>query len=51
MWDWSFRDGFLHSVETPGHGVTIDEAAAAKFPYKRRYLDVNRLQDGTMWDW
>ena len=50
-WDWSFRDGFLHSGETPGHGVTIDEAAAAKFPYKRRYLDVNRLQDGTMWDW
>ena len=50
-WDWTYRDGHLHSGETPGHGVTIDETAAAKFPYERRYLDVNRLQDGTMWDW
>jgi len=50
-WDWSFADGYLHSGEAPGHGVTIDEAAAARFPYKRRYLDVNRLRDGTMWDW
>ena len=50
-WDWSYRDGHLHSGEAPGHGVTFDEAAAAKFPYQRRYLDVNRLKDGTMWDW
>jgi mannonate dehydratase len=50
-WDWSYRDGHLHSGEAPGHGVTFDEAAAARFPYQRRYLDVNRLKDGTMWDW
>jgi mannonate dehydratase len=50
-WDWSFRDGLLYSGETPGHGVTIDEAAAARFPYRRSYLDVNRLTDGTLWNW
>ena len=50
-WDWRYADGHLHSGETPGHGVSIDEAAAARFPYQRRYLDVNRLKDGTMWDW
>ncbi len=50
-WDWACRDGHLHSGEAPGHGVSFDEAAAARFPYQRRYLDVNRLKDGTMWDW
>jgi mannonate dehydratase len=36
----------------PGHGVEIDEALAAKYPYKRAYLPVNRLQhDGTLWNW
>ncbi len=51
QWNWSFRDGMLHCGETPGHGVEIDETAAAKFPYRRSYLDVNRLQDGTLWNW
>jgi mannonate dehydratase len=50
-WDWRFEDGLLHSGEAPGHGVTIDEAAAARFPYCRSYLDVNRLEDGTLWNW
>jgi mannonate dehydratase len=50
-WDWRYSDGNLFSGEKPGHGVTFDEAAAARFPYNRRYLDVNRLRDGTMWDW
>ncbi|HVY52058.1 MAG TPA: D-mannonate dehydratase ManD [Devosia sp.] len=50
-WDWSYRDGDLYCGETPGHGVSFDEKAAAKFPYERSYLDVNRLKDGTMWDW
>jgi len=48
---YSFEDGYLHPGETPGHGVEIDEALAAKFPYKRAYLPVNRLEDGTMWNW
>src|SRR5919198_176819 len=29
----------------------IHEALAAKSPYSRAYLPVNRLEDGTMWDW
>jgi mannonate dehydratase len=49
--DYRFADGNLHAGETPGHGVTINEDLAAKFPYKRAYLPVNRLQDGTMWNW
>ena len=49
--DYAFDNGYLHCGETPGHGVTIDEKLAAKFPYQRAYLPVNRLADGTMWNW
>ncbi|HEX7821718.1 MAG TPA: D-mannonate dehydratase ManD [Sphingobium sp.] len=49
--DYSFADGHLHCGETPGHGVDIDEALAAKYPYKPAYLPVARLEDGTMWNW
>ncbi len=49
--DYHFADGFLYAGETPGHGVDIDEALAKKYPYKRAFLPVNRLQDGTMWNW
>ena len=50
--DWHFERGFLHCGESPGHGVDIDEALAAKYPYQPAYLPVNRLQhDGTLWDW
>ena len=49
---YSFEAGFMHPGEAPGHGVEIDEALAAKYPYRRAYLPVNRLQhDGAMWDW
>ncbi len=49
---YSFKDGFMHPGETPGHGVSIDEKLAAKYPYKRAYLPVNRLQhDGTLCNW
>ena len=34
-----------------GHGVDIDEEEAAKHPYKRAYLPVNALEDGTLWHW
>ena len=40
----------LHPGEAPGLGVEIDEALAAKYPYKRAYLPVNRLEDGTMYE-
>jgi mannonate dehydratase len=48
---YSFADGFLHPGEAPGHGVDIDEAAAARFPYEPAYLPVARLEDGTVWNW
>lgn len=48
---YAFNNGSLHPGEIPGHGVDIDEMAAAKFPYRRAYLPVNRLEDGTMWSW
>ena len=49
--DYTFKDGFLYPGETPGHGVDIDEELAVKFPYRRAYLPVNRLEDGTLWNW
>ncbi|HTM81528.1 D-mannonate dehydratase ManD [Asticcacaulis sp.] len=49
--DYSFDDGYLKVGDTPGHGVDIDEALAAKYPYQPMQLPVARLQDGTMWNW
>jgi mannonate dehydratase len=48
---YSFKDGMLHPGEQPGLGVDIDEKLAAKYPYSRAYLPVNRLKDGTMFHW
>jgi mannonate dehydratase len=48
---WSLADGYLHPGDAPGHGVEIDEALAARYPYERAYLPVNRLEDGTLWHW
>ncbi len=48
---YSFADGYLHPGEAPGHGVDIDETLAAKYPYQRAYLPVNRLEDGTLFHW
>lgn len=49
--DYSYADGMLKVGDTPGHGVDIDEELAAKYPYDRAYLPVNRLTDGTLWNW
>lgn len=49
--DYRFEDGHLIVGEAPGHGVTIDEELAAKFPYKPMQLPVARLEDGSMWNW
>lgn len=46
-----FDKGDLMVSETPGLGVDIDEDLAAKYPYQRAYLPVNRLQDGTLFNW
>lgn len=48
---YTFNDGYLHPGNQPGLGVEIDEDLAAKYPYRRAYLPVNRLEDGTMHDW
>lgn len=48
---YRFADGLLHPGDSPGHGVDIDEPAAARFPYDPRQLPVARLTDGTMWNW
>jgi len=48
---YSFADGVMHPGEKPGIGVDIDEALAAKYPYQRAYLPVNRKLDGTMHSW
>jgi mannonate dehydratase len=48
---YRFADGMFHPGEAPGLGVEIDEKLAAKYPYKRAYLPVNRLEDGSMTNW
>jgi mannonate dehydratase len=49
---YRFEGGYMHPGEAPGHGVEIDEELAARYPYRRAYLPVNRLQhDGTLWHW
>lgn len=48
---YSLTKGLMHPGDKPGLGVDIDEALAAKHEYKRAYLPVNRLEDGTMWSW
>jgi mannonate dehydratase len=48
---YRYADGGLHPGEEPGLGVDIDEAAAARYPYRAAYLPVNRLEDGTVHPW
>ena len=48
---YSFEKGYMHPGDRPGHGVDLDESLAAKFPYQRAYLPVNRKLDGTLWNW
>lgn len=48
---YRFEDGHFTPGEAPGHGVDIDEDLAARYPYKRASLPVNRLVDGTLWHW
>ncbi len=49
--DYRFEKGYLYCGETPGHGVTLDEGLAAKYPYEPKQLPVARLKDGTLWNW
>lgn len=47
----SFGDGLIHLEDRPGLGVDYNEEEAEKHPYKRSYLPVTRLEDGTLWYW
>jgi len=48
---YSSENGLMHPGEAPGLGVDLDESLAAKWPYERAYLPVNRKLDGTMHNW
>jgi mannonate dehydratase len=48
---YSFADGMMHPGDAPGLGVDIDEELAKGHEYKRAFLPVNRLEDGTMYSW
>lgn len=49
--EYSFSDGYLNISDKPGLGVDFDEALAAKYPYEKAYLPINRKLDGTMFSW
>lgn len=49
--DMRLDDGMVYISDAPGLGVEFDEDAASKYPYKRSYLPVSRLEDGTLWNW
>jgi mannonate dehydratase len=49
--DYTFKAGRLHCGESPGHGVSVNEELANKYPYNPKQLPVARLEDGTMSDW
>lgn len=50
-YDHSIKDGMIQVGDAPGLGVDFNEEAAAEYPYKRSYLPVSRLEDGTLWHW
>jgi len=49
--NYKFEDGLMHPGDAPGLGVDLDEKLAAKYPYQRAYLPINRKLDGTLTDW
>ncbi len=46
-----FEEGQMYPGEAPGLGVDIDEPLAARYPYQRAYLPINRKLDGTLHSW
>ena len=49
--DLKLEKGMLYISDAPGLGVDFNEEESSKYPYKRSYLPVNRLEDGSMWSW
>ena len=48
---YTFDNGTMYPGDRPGLGVDLDEAEAARYPYQRAFLPVNRKLDGTMHSW
>lgn len=48
---YSFNKGYLYPGDMPGLGVDFDEKLAARYPYERAYLPINRKLDGTLFNW
>ena len=46
-----FKEGYLHVTDAPGLGVEYNENLATEYPYQQAFLPVNRLTDGTLFDW
>lgn len=44
-------NGMAYVSEAPGLGIDLNEEAAKAYPYKRSFLPVSRLEDGTLWHW
>jgi mannonate dehydratase len=48
---YAFQNGSMHPGEAPGLGVDFNEELAARYPYHRAYLPINRQLDGTLHSW
>jgi mannonate dehydratase len=48
---YTFEKGYMQPGNKPGLGVDFDEKLAAKYPYERAYLPINRKLDGTLFSW
>jgi mannonate dehydratase len=48
---YTYNDGYMHPGNRPGLGVELNEEIASRYEYKRAYLPVSRLEDGTLWSW
>lgn len=48
---YTFSKGFLYPGDAPGLGIDFNEELAAKYPYERAYLPVNRKMDATLFNW
>jgi mannonate dehydratase len=48
---YHFEKGYLHPGDEPGLGVELDEKLLERYPYKRCYLPVAHLRDGSVTSW
>ncbi|MFY0652059.1 MAG: D-galactonate dehydratase family protein [Cyclobacteriaceae bacterium] len=49
--EYYFENGYLYVTDAPGLGVEFNETFAKEYPYEKAYLPINRLEDGTMFNW